>query len=666
MSLTLVTLNYNNARATIDLLRSLERQTDKAFDVIVVDNNSTPDDRALLGSYTASSPLRLDMIYSDRNRGFSGGNNLAIRKAMAQGSDWLLIINNDTTVVSDFISKLRAQLPSTPSVVAFPINEGRRTAFAGVVEWLYPTLPHVYHPISRTYNRALYAIGAGMLIHRDVFDRVGLLDERYFLYFEDADFCMRAHTADVPFHYLDAPSIDHGVSLTTRTLGSPLLLRYHMRNAILFNRLHAPLWARIALPLWVALIAGKQLIKRAIGRAPDESRAILSGIVDAIRGRWGRISLTPVVAIECESLEDSSWGVARMIRGLLKELATREGIEEQYTFDLYFKTHVPDDAWLSHPAFRTHVVRAPSWLPLPISFSLYYYLLLPLRLWLDRPSVTYWPNYMLPLAAPRPSIVMLTEDIWHQIYNRRLPLRYRMAYSLFSRFAAKCATRIMAISNTSRHAVHDAFSIPLSRITTNQLAVDIPSSGVEPMPGSYVLFVGQAFERRHLRETMKAFAQIADRYSDTRLIAIGPDKYEPLVIADIVRIINTALGRPAIQHIEYVSDADLARFYAGARACVYVSDVEAFGLPPLEALSYGVPSVLADVPLNREIYGDCAFYTQSNSTDGIAAALERSLTDDAHRDRIQQRAQSIVARYTWKAHADRMLQIVGDVRRHSS
>src|SRR4051812_34503995 len=184
--LTLITVNFNSAEHTIGLLKSLERQTEKGFDVIVVDNDSTPEDRALLGQYASSSPLRLDIIYSDTNRGFSGGNNLAIRKALAQESQWVLLINPDTTVDVDFIIQVRPRLHEKPCIIGFPLDEGERSAHAGMIQWLRWTLPHRYQKV--TDRTGLYIIGASMLIHRSIFEKIGFLDERYFLYFEDADF----------------------------------------------------------------------------------------------------------------------------------------------------------------------------------------------------------------------------------------------------------------------------------------------------------------------------------------------------------------------------------------------------------------------------------------------------------------------------------------------
>ena len=140
--LTLITVNYNNAQGTIGLLRSLQNQTDPEFDIIVVDNDSTPDDRALLGGYAGSSPLNLDVIYSETNRGFAGGNNLAIRKALAQPAEWFVLINNDTTVGPDFIASLRGKLPAEGALVGIPLSDGERTAYAGRISWLRPTLSH--------------------------------------------------------------------------------------------------------------------------------------------------------------------------------------------------------------------------------------------------------------------------------------------------------------------------------------------------------------------------------------------------------------------------------------------------------------------------------------------------------------------------------------------
>src|SRR5688572_3017472 len=119
--LTLITVNYNCADRTLALLRSLEKQTNTQFSVIVVDNDSSPDDRALLGAYAPSSPLALDIIYSDRNRGYSGGNNLAVRKALAAGALWTLLINPDTEVGPEFVGAVLKLDADEPVIWGIPL-----------------------------------------------------------------------------------------------------------------------------------------------------------------------------------------------------------------------------------------------------------------------------------------------------------------------------------------------------------------------------------------------------------------------------------------------------------------------------------------------------------------------------------------------------------------
>ena len=283
--LTFITVNFRSAEETIGLLRSLAAQTSDAFDVIVVDNDSPESDRVRLASYASASPLHLDVIYSDRNRGFSGGNNLGIRKALAQGSEWIMLINPDTTVEPTFVRDLRSHLPSEPSLVGCALGENDRTAYAGAVRWLSTTLAHVYRP----HTRKGYAIGAAMLVHRDVFTGAGLLDERYFLYFEDADYTMKVREAGLPVAFIDSPVVTHAVSATTRTLGAPLLLRYHTRNALLFNRSHGPWWVRAALPFWAGFILLKQGLKAVVPSRRPAATAIAAGIMDHYRGHYGII-----------------------------------------------------------------------------------------------------------------------------------------------------------------------------------------------------------------------------------------------------------------------------------------------------------------------------------------------------------------------------------------
>src|SRR3989338_4903449 len=109
----------------------------------------------------------------------------------------------------------------------------------------------------------------------------------------------------------------------------------------------------------------------------------------------------------------------------------------------------------------------------------------------------------------------------------------------------------------------------------------------------YILYVGQAFPRRHLKETILACKKLG-----VELVTAGTGKHD------------------------HVSDQKLEELYRNARLFVYVSDTEAFGLPPLEALARGVRPVVADTDVSHELLGDDAIYT---SVEGIAEAIRKGL-----------------------------------------
>lgn len=365
------------------------------------------------------------------------------------------------------------------------------------------------------------------------------------------------------------------------------------------------------------------------------------------------------IGIECESIEgkNSMWGVGRMIMKLLEEISHRPELEKNFRFVLYFKDTVPNFQFLNTPIFEKKTV------PVPFFknrlFPIYYFVLLPMKLWFEKLDIMFWPNYMLPIIAFGKSLVMLTEDVYYETHEGKLPFRYRLAYAIFGWWTAKFATKILAISKTSKKNISHLYNIDTDRIVINYLGVDFPLRF--NLNGSndddYVLYVGQAFPRRHLKETILAFEKIAPDFPELKLIAIGPDKYERSIIKSLVSKININLHREAIIHKNYVKDNELAELYSEAKALVYVSDREAFGLPPMEALSFGVPPVIADNELGHELFGDYAFYVKNPNPDGIAESIRNALIQTEKIAKIKIDGPEFIKKYNWKNFTNKWLEI---------
>lgn len=364
------------------------------------------------------------------------------------------------------------------------------------------------------------------------------------------------------------------------------------------------------------------------------------------------------IGIECESIEGKNpmWGVGRVITKLLEELSRRPELEKEFHFILYFKDSIPDLPFLKAPIFEKKTV------PVPFIknrlFPIYYFALLPMKLWFERLNVMFWPNYMLPIIAFGKSLVVLTEDVYYETYQGKLPFRYRLAYGIFGQWTADFATKILAISETSKENIGRLYNIGGNRIVVNRPGIDFSDHGKSPNWGDYILYVGQAFPRRHLKETILAFEKIAEDFPELKLIAVGPDKYETPVIGPLVSEVNGRLGRQAVMHKDYVKDGELADLYAGARALVYVSDREAFGLPPMEALSFGVPPVIADNKLGHELFKNYAFYVRTADPEGIAEGIRNALTQEEKTAEIKNNGAEFAKQYSWKNFTDRWLEMI--------
>jgi GT2 family glycosyltransferase len=286
MNISLITVNFNKSDATIKLLESLKQGADQDFEMIVVDNASEKSDVVKLESWINANYPQVKLIKSEVNSGFAGGNNVALSQTFQNGSDWAVLVNNDTWADRVYIEPLKAVLETKKGIVGLPLREGEKTAFGGKIAWVQPTLPHAYEPIPPQVKDKYYAIGGHLAISCQAYEKIGGLDEKYFLYFEDIDYTFAARKKGIDVSFETSPSLHHALSLTTVTLGSGLLLHYHYRNALYFNDKFGD---KLLTSLWGFFIFIKQILKIILGHNRAFSKAILAGVWDYWLSRMGKI-----------------------------------------------------------------------------------------------------------------------------------------------------------------------------------------------------------------------------------------------------------------------------------------------------------------------------------------------------------------------------------------
>jgi glycosyltransferase involved in cell wall biosynthesis len=153
------------------------------------------------------------------------------------------------------------------------------------------------------------------------------------------------------------------------------------------------------------------------------------------------------------------------------------------------------------------------------------------------------------------------------------------------------------------------------------------------------------FNRRHIPDLIRAFIPIAKSHSDARLELVGDNRTHPH--EDLPAIAIAAGIAPQVSIRPYVADAELAALYGRARAFALLSEYEGFGHPPLEALADGVPPVLLDTDVAREVCGDAALYVAKDDIAGTTTALSRLLFDEETRQHLLRAAPAVLARYSW-------------------
>lgn len=245
----IVTVLYNSSKVLVDFFQSLEEQTYRDFVLYVVDNNS-PDDSLLIANQLSKEvSFKSIILPQEENWGVAKGNNIGIKKALADGCDYVLLSNNDVVLEKDCIEQLVQGLLSMNVSLAVPKIYYYGTdriiwCAGGFFRISHCDNPHRGKRIKDEgqYNKMCltdYSPTCFMLIKKEVFERVGLMDENFFVYYDDADFVWRAlRVHNERMAYIPLSVLWHKESYSTGGTKSDFYIHYYSRNSVFFARKH--------------------------------------------------------------------------------------------------------------------------------------------------------------------------------------------------------------------------------------------------------------------------------------------------------------------------------------------------------------------------------------------------------------------------------------------
>ncbi|KHD38450.1 rhamnosyltransferase [Clostridium acetobutylicum] len=264
----IIILNYNAYEDTLECVKSIGNIDYDNYELVLVDNSSTDDSYVKLKESLPS----YNIIKSKENLGYANGNNIGIKYALENGADYICILNNDVVVEKDFLNKLVDKIIEKEDVgiVGSCICDYyRREIIQGMGAHI-----NLYFAAARRYFKGKnyneiekkdifvdYLEGACFLVKSEVFEKIGLIPENYFLFFEETEFCTRAINAGYKIMCIYESKVYHKGSATINKFGS-LSYAYLNRNRVIFVRRNSKWYQKIIFAIYIFIEAFGRIVIR--------------------------------------------------------------------------------------------------------------------------------------------------------------------------------------------------------------------------------------------------------------------------------------------------------------------------------------------------------------------------------------------------------------------
>lgn len=256
-----------------------------------------------------------------------------------------------------------------------------------------------------------------------------------------------------------------------------------------------------------------------------------------------------------------------------------------------------------------------------------------------KPDIYYFPSFNVPYFLDG-KVVSTVCDLIPLTPFFDLPWHMRTRFRIVVRHALKRSIRTVCISQATRDHVAKEFGIGADTIEVIYPPLDFPAAdafaeegGKRPIvEGDYILYVGNRNPHKNLRCLFEAFRTLLQEVPDFRVVVAGP-RMRGRDDVDAAR--ESPELRERIVEILGVTDEEIRNLYRHARVFVFPTLIEGFGIPPLEALSLGVPVVCSNIPVAREVCGDAVRYADPrNPADFARATLSaiRESNDESSRN----------------------------------
>ena len=291
LKIFVILINYKNAKLTIDCIDSIYKANNEVR-IVVVDNNSEDDSVIRIRDKFDD----IIIIESKTNLGFSGGNNLGIKYALNNSADIIMLLNNDTIVdkniFNNFILHNDGNSVLVPKIYFFGTDilwyaGGTVSKITGnAVHYGYNKKDDIKYCENKFVN---FATGCCVWIPRGAFEKIGYMDEEYFLYFEDVDYSLKMNLNSISIKYISPAVVWHKVSSSSGGNTSKLSNYYNTRNRLMCIDIYSSYFYTTA--FWYSVITRYIRIFQKQLKGDISWKSIRKGIHDYKKGISGKVDV---------------------------------------------------------------------------------------------------------------------------------------------------------------------------------------------------------------------------------------------------------------------------------------------------------------------------------------------------------------------------------------
>jgi glycosyltransferase involved in cell wall biosynthesis len=350
----------------------------------------------------------------------------------------------------------------------------------------------------------------------------------------------------------------------------------------------------------------------------------------------------------------SGFGLARYVEQLVLHL---QKIDKENEYVLFLKKENFDFVKIDNTNFKKVIADIP-WYSFQEQISL--------KKIIDKEKVNimHFPHWNVPFFCSVPYIVTIHDLIMFHFPRPEAttlgPLKFWIkdkAHRLIIKRAVKKSKHIIVTSEFTKHDLNKTLGVPLEKMTTtyqapfttvNNLQLTFDSEEVLDKFGikkPFVLYVGSAYPHKNLKGLLKAWDLFQNKFeNEFQLVLVGKDDYFYKKLKESEVFIS--LGKKVV-HTGFVSDKDLCSVYKNASLYVFPSFYEGFGLPPLEAMSYGIPVASSSATCLPEVLGEGALYFDPENYEQIADTVHAGLTNEDLRFEIKSKIRQELLRYSF-------------------